>query len=81
MQRSNGEVTLADAVATLGRQKKRFGGCLHLLPDDLSSYRDFPKWCQNARHTTDTHLLALAEKHHLQLATLDTDIPGAFLIP
>lgn len=51
------------------------------LPDDLSSCRPFPAWCKNAKHTTDAHLLTLAEKHGLQLATLDTGIPGAFLIP
>lgn len=51
------------------------------LPDDLSSTQPFPTWCKNAKHTTDAHLLALAEKHHLQLATLDTGIPGAFIIP
>jgi len=32
-------------------------------------------------YTTDSHLLALAEKHQLQLATLGTGIPGAFIIP
>lgn len=31
--------------------------------------------------TTDAHLLTLAEKHGLQLATLDTGILRAFLIP
>lgn len=51
------------------------------LPDDLSSCRDFPAWCKNPKHTTDAHLLALAKKHGLQLATLDTGILGAFLIP
>lgn len=51
------------------------------LPDDISSRRNFPAWCKGAKHTTDAHLLALAEKHGLQLATLDTGIPGAFVIP
>ncbi len=36
--------------------------------------------CRNHKHTTDAHLLALAEKHGLHLATLDTGIPGAFVI-
>ena len=51
------------------------------LPDNLPSCRDFPAWCKNPKHTTDAHLLALAEKHGLQLASLDTGIPGAFVIP
>jgi predicted nucleic acid-binding protein len=51
------------------------------LPDDLSSCGAFPAWCKNPKNTTDAHLLALAEKHGLQLATLDTGIPGAFIIP
>jgi uncharacterized protein len=57
------------------KKKHRF------LPDDLSSCRPFPAWCKNPKHTTDAHLLALAEKHGMKLATLDTGIPGAFLIP
>jgi hypothetical protein len=31
--------------------------------------------------TTDGHLLELARTHQAQLATLDTGIPGALLIP
>jgi len=60
----------------------KFVGPKHrFLPDDLSSCREFPDWCTHAKHTTDSHLLALAQKHKLQLATLDTGIPGAFVIP
>ena len=63
-------------------QLMEFVGIKHrFLPDDLSSRRDFPTWCTSPKHTTDAHLLALAEKHGLQLATLDTGIPGAFVIP
>ena len=79
--RSNGEVSIKKAVDVLRRQRARLGDHLMLLPDDLSSCRDFPAWCKNPKHTTDAHLLALAEKHGLQLATLDTGIPGAFVIP
>lgn len=50
-------------------------------PDDLSSCRIFPAWCKGAKHTTDSNLLALADKHGLKLATLDGGIPGAFVIP
>jgi len=81
MQRSLGKVSIAQAVAVLTRQRERFVDRISLLPDDLSSCREFPDWCTHAKHTTDSHLLALAQKHNLQLATLDTGIPGAFVIP
>lgn len=53
----------------------------HRFVDDNLPSSSFPNWCVKASSTTDAHLLALAEKHGLQLATLDTGIPGAFLIP
>jgi predicted nucleic acid-binding protein len=38
-------------------------------------------WCQSSSRTTDAHLLELAETHGAKFATLDTGIPGVFLIP
>jgi hypothetical protein len=43
--------------------------------------REFPEWCRRASWTTDAHLIQLADSHGARLATLDADIPGAFLIP
>jgi hypothetical protein len=50
------------------------------LPDDLPA-TEWPTWCKGASQTTDAHLQALAAAHGAQLATLDTSIPGAFVIP
>jgi len=40
-----------------------------------------PNWVNAAGQTTDGHLLQLAKANGLVFATLDTKIPGAFLIP
>ncbi len=79
--RNPGATDVALAAHKLDELLKFVGKKHRFLPDDLSSRRDFPAWCTSPKHTTDAHLLALAEKHGLQLATLDTGIPGAFLIP
>lgn len=80
-QISDPKVSVPEAAIRLGQITKQLGQFHHFLPDDLSSRRIFPAWCKAAKHTTDSHLLALAEKHNLKLATLDTGIPGAFVIP
>jgi predicted nucleic acid-binding protein len=81
VQRSAGAVSVGLSVEILTAMVLQLGSHHYFLPDDLSSCRPFPEWCKNAKHTTDSHLLALAEKHGLKLATLDAGIPGAFLIP
>jgi predicted nucleic acid-binding protein len=40
-----------------------------------------PGWVKSPKQTTDGHLAQLARGHGAVLATLDTGIPGAFLIP
>ena len=40
-----------------------------------------PGWVKSARQTTDGHLTELARANGAVLATLDTGIPGAYLIP
>jgi len=40
-----------------------------------------PGWVRTARQTTDGHLVQLAAAHDAVLATLDRQIPRAFLIP
>jgi predicted nucleic acid-binding protein len=53
---------------------------VRLLGDNLDGNR-LPEWVMKSGQTTDGHLLELATFYHLQFATLDTGIPGAFLIP
>ena len=40
-----------------------------------------PPWVKSAKQTTDGHLAQLAKANGAVLATLDTRIPGAYLIP
>jgi uncharacterized protein len=48
---------------------------------DNHGISQLPAWVKNPRQTTDGHLLELAKAHNARLATLDSNIPGAFLIP
>lgn len=50
------------------------------LGDELGA-EALPAWVTKSKQTTDGHLLELARSHQAQLATLDTGIPGALLIP
>jgi toxin-antitoxin system PIN domain toxin len=81
VQKSADTVTIQEAADRLDHLLSKLRNRHRFLPDDLSSRRNFPGWCTSPKHTTDAHLIALAEKHGLQLATLDTGIPGAFVIP
>lgn len=81
VQTSAETVSINEAKDRLEHLLSNLASKHRFLPDDLSSTRTFPAWCINAKHTTDAHLLALAGKHDLKLATLDSGIPGAFLIP
>lgn len=80
VQRPGGRVTVAEATETLAGMVAALGDRHALLPDD-QAVRRFPEWCASASRTTDAHLLELAAAHGAKLATLDTGIPGAFLIP
>ena len=53
---------------------------LMFLGDELSAER-LPLWVEKSKQTTDGHLLQLASSYFATLATLDTGIPGALLIP
>lgn len=81
VQRAAGRLTVEEAAETLEQMLKSLGRRHRFLADDLPSVTEWPEWCQSASKTTDAHLFTLAEKHHVQLATLDLGIPGAFLIP
>ena len=80
VQRAGGHVTVAEATETLGSMVAALGARHVLLADD-EAVLQFPEWCSSASRTTDAHLLGLASAHGARLATLDTGIPGAFLIP
>jgi len=80
VQRTAGRVTVSEATETLAGMVATLGARHVLLADD-QAVRRFPEWCGSASRTTDAHLLALAAAHGAKLATLDTGIPGAFLIP
>jgi len=80
VQRTAGRVTVAEATETLAGMVAALGARHALLADD-QAVRQFPAWCSSASRTTDAHLLELAAAHGAKLATLDTGIAGAFLIP
>ncbi len=81
VRRAAGRLTVEEASESLADMLKSLGRRHWFLADDLSSLGEWPEWCQSAAKTTDAHLLALAERHQLRLATLDLGIHGAFLVP
>ncbi len=80
VQRSGGLVTVNEASEMLVSMVRSLGVRHSLLADNRSA-SGFPAWCQSASRTTDAHLLQLAHAHGAKLATLDTGIPGGFIIP
>lgn len=80
VQRTGGRVSPAEAGRTLAHMLASLGPHHGFLPDDQRG-TDCPDWCRGAGQTTDAHLAALAMKHQAKLATLDTTIPGAFVLP
>ncbi len=80
VQRTGGRVTVGEAGSTLVGMLSTLGARHVFLPDDRPG-SGLPDWCGSASRTTDAHLVRLAEAHGAQLATLDTGIPGAFVIP
>lgn len=80
VQRTGGQVSPAEAGRTLAGMLASLESHHSFLPDDQPA-TDWPDWCRGAGQTTDAHLATLAAKHEAQLATLDTAIPGAFVLP
>ncbi|MES2995432.1 MAG: PIN domain-containing protein [Verrucomicrobiota bacterium] len=81
VQRSAGRLRVNEAAATLSSMLHSLGTKHEFIPDSGSSAKDFPQWCVTASNTTDAHLFSLAQDHGAELATLDTGIPGGFLLP
>ena len=50
------------------------------IPDN-HDVSHLPTWVKSAKQTTDGHLAQLAKANGAMLATLDTQIPGTYLIP
>jgi uncharacterized protein len=80
VQRAAGSLTLSEAAEVLFSMVKSLGQKHAFIPDNIDS-TSWPAWCRQASRSTDAHLLLLAEAHQARLATLDTGIPGAFLLP
>lgn len=53
---------------------------IRFLTDDRDILR-LPGWVKSTGQTTDGHLVDLAKAHGCRLATFDSRIPTAFLIP
>ncbi len=79
VQRSLGRISVQQAAEVLQGMLKSLGKLHQFLPDDLGA-TEWPSWCGSAARTTDAHLLMLALRHGLNLATLDAGIPGAMLL-
>lgn len=71
---------VASSRAALAQLKDSSKISFTLLPDDLGADR-LPSYAKAPNKITDGHLLELARHHGARLATLDTGIPGALLIP
>jgi predicted nucleic acid-binding protein len=80
VQRAGGRVSPAEAGRTLAGMLASLGPHHGFLPDDQPA-TDWPDWCRGPGQTTDAHLVSLATRHQAKLATLDTAIPAAFILP
>ncbi len=79
-QISHYNVTLEQAKTELSLLKKSEAYDFEFVVDgnDVSK---LPQWVTAAKQTTDGHLSELAKANDCILATLDSKIPGSFLIP
>ncbi len=69
---------VAAAQAALTRWLK--AAKARLAADEIAAAR-LPAWADTPAKTTDGHLVEVARAHGAQLATMDTGIPGALLLP
>jgi predicted nucleic acid-binding protein len=74
------DITVHDAIQLLTKLKSSKRPGFHFLPDD-QSVEHLPRWVKSAKQTTDGHLLQLADRNQVLLATLDERLPGSHLIP
>ena len=71
--------TVATAVALLRRVKTEDERLFEFITDDRGA-SGLPSWVAHPKQVTDGHLMRLAAVKNAALATLDTRIPGAFVI-
>ena len=74
------QLDVASAKKALAALKSTSAVPFELLGDSLGTDR-LPAFAKTPAKLTDGHLLELAREHHAQLATLDTGVPGAVLVP
>lgn len=72
-------LSIAEARALLLRIKKSKVLQFAFIADD-QDVSHLPAWVTTAKQTTDGHLLQLARRNDVVLATLDNGIRGAYLI-
>jgi predicted nucleic acid-binding protein len=72
--------TVSEARDLLLRMKRRNEQVFSFV-DDTHDIAHIPGWVKYPKQLTDGHLVRLAKAHGAELATLDTGIPGAYLIP
>ena len=68
--------SISDAQKTLADLKKSSRIPFSLIGDDIGA-ESLPDYVSTAPAITDGHLLELARKHQMKLATFDKGIPGA----
>jgi len=73
-------LTVAEARTELMRIKQLPELSWEFLQDD-QDISHLPLWVKTGGQTTDGHLVQLAAAHGAALATFDSKIPGAFVIP
>ena len=79
-QASQYGLTVSQAQALLIRLRNAGTVRFSFLPDDQDASA-LPSWVKTSNQITDGHLVQLAKANGAVLATLDRNIPGAFLIP
>jgi predicted nucleic acid-binding protein len=72
--------TFSNACALLLKLKAN-GPVKFVFIADQHDISQLPQWVKTPKQITDGHLFKLANAHNGVLATLDTKIPRAFLIP
>ncbi len=80
VRRSGGLITVSEAAETLRGMLASLGE-RHRFRSDGTDALHWPDWCISPAQTTDAHLLDLALANSATLATLDTAIPGAMVLP
>jgi len=73
-------LTVSQATLLLGRMRNEGDVRFSFVADDQDASR-LPGWVKAPKQITDGHLVQLANANGALLATLDRNIPGAFLIP